>query len=89
MVAEKSDIPAGSQRLIYSGKVLKDTETVTSYKVQNGHIHLVKSAAAATSTAAATTAAAPQQSTANQLSSTPANASVPSNIAAAKVHSTH
>ena len=59
LVAEKSDIPAGSQRLIYSGKVLKDTETVTSYKVQNGHtIHLVKSAAAATSTGAATTAAA-------------------------------
>lgn len=83
LVAEKFDIPAGSQRLIYSGKVLKDTETVTSYKVQNGHtIHLVKSAAAATSTGAATTAAAPQQSTANQLSSTPANASVPSNIAA-------
>ncbi|KAF6064013.1 Ubiquitin family protein [Candida albicans] len=69
LVAEKSDIPAGSQRLIYSGKVLKDTETVTSYKVQNGHtIHLVKTA--------------PQQSTANQSSSTPANASVPSNIAA-------
>lgn len=73
LVAEKSDIPAGSQRLIYSGKVLKDTETVASYKVQTGHtIHLVKSAA----TTAAAAAAAPQ------LSNTPANASVPSNIAA-------
>ncbi|CAX44250.1 ubiquitin domain-containing protein, putative [Candida dubliniensis CD36] len=73
LVAEKSDIPAGSQRLIYSGKVLKDTETVASYKVQTGHtIHLVKSAA----TTAAAAAAAPQSS------NTPANASVPSNIAA-------
>lgn len=65
-IATKSEIPADSQRLIYSGKVLKDTETVASYKVQGGHtIHLVKSAkkadpssATPTSTAASTSGTA-------------------------------
>lgn len=37
---------AESQRLIYSGRVLKDTETLNTYKIKDGHtIHLVKSAA--------------------------------------------
>lgn len=31
----RSDVPADSQRLIYSGKVLKDEETLQSYKLQN------------------------------------------------------
>lgn len=43
-IKEISDIPEESQRLIYSGKILKDPETVESYKIQDGHaIHLVKS----------------------------------------------
>lgn len=33
-----------TQLLPLSGKVLKDEETITSYKIQNGHtIHMVKS----------------------------------------------
>ena len=40
-----SKIPATRQRLIYSGRVLKDTDTLASYKVKEGNtIHLVKSA---------------------------------------------
>lgn len=42
---EYADVPAGSQRLIYSGRVLKDADTLESHKVKSGHtIHLVKSA---------------------------------------------
>ncbi|CAD1812496.1 Ubiquitin family protein [Candida parapsilosis] len=81
LVAEKSSIPAPSQRLIYSGKVLKDTETAESYKIQNGHtIHLVKSANTASTPAAAATAAAaaPESSSSAQ---TPSS-NIPSNIAA-------
>ncbi|EEA25260.1 hypothetical protein TMatcc_006517 [Talaromyces marneffei ATCC 18224] len=44
--SEYADTPAERQRLIYSGRVLKDNETLASYKIKDGHtIHLVKSAA--------------------------------------------
>ena len=40
-----SKIPAARQRLIYSGRVLKDGDTLASYKVKEGNtVHLVKSA---------------------------------------------
>lgn len=40
------DIPAERQRLIYSGRVLKDPDTLASVKIKDGHtIHLVKGAA--------------------------------------------
>lgn len=75
-IAEKALVPADSQRLIYSGKVLKDTDTVASYKIQTGHtVHMVKGSAAKTPSAAPQAATQPQ--------STAAGASgVPSNIAA-------
>lgn len=56
-IAAKSDVEKDRQRLIYSGaphllspltagKVLKDPDTITSYKIQSGHtIHMVKGAA--------------------------------------------
>ncbi|KAI9805808.1 MAG: hypothetical protein M1825_000422 [Sarcosagium campestre] len=44
--SEYADLPADRQRLIYSGRVLKDAETLESYKIKDGHtIHLVRSAA--------------------------------------------
>ncbi|KAI9824702.1 MAG: hypothetical protein M1826_007280 [Phylliscum demangeonii] len=44
--SDLADLPPDRQRLIYSGRVLKDGDTLDSYKVQDGHtIHLVKSAA--------------------------------------------
>ncbi|KAI9665300.1 MAG: hypothetical protein M1831_001737 [Alyxoria varia] len=44
--SEYADIPADRQRLIYSGRVLKDQDTLGSYKVKDGNtIHMVKSAA--------------------------------------------
>ncbi|KDN42299.1 ubiquitin-domain-containing protein [Tilletiaria anomala UBC 951] len=48
IASKREDFPADSQRLIYSGKVLKDGQTVKEYKVQDGHtIHMVRSAASA------------------------------------------
>ena len=46
IAAEDGNPPATQQRLIYSGKVLKDPETLDSYAVQEGHtIHMVRGAA--------------------------------------------
>lgn len=77
-IAEKSSIPTDRQRLIYSGKVLKDSEVLSTYKIQSGHtIHLVKSAG---SKPASTSEA---QSTTNSTATENASSSgVPSNIAA-------
>src|SRR6185436_5325739 len=44
-IAEKCDTAAERQRLIYSGKVLKDTDTLETYKISEGHtVHMVKGA---------------------------------------------
>jgi ubiquilin len=46
MIAEKTDVEAERQRLIYSGKVLKDDDPLSTYKIQSTHtIHMVKGAA--------------------------------------------
>lgn len=46
-IAVESEVPADNQRLIYSGKILKDDQTVESYKIQDGHsVHMVKSGGA-------------------------------------------
>ncbi|KXN84286.1 Ubiquitin domain-containing protein DSK2 [Leucoagaricus sp. SymC.cos] len=42
-IAEKSDVTADRQRLIYSGRVLKDDDQLSVYKIQSGHtVHMVK-----------------------------------------------
>ena len=77
--AEYANVPAASQRLIYSGRVLKDDDTLLSHKVKDGNtMHLVKSAPsnqrqnpASQSTSGATVP-----------SSTPQAVGVPQNIAA-------
>ena len=44
--SEYADIPPDRQRLIYSGRVLKDSDTLATNKIKEGHtIHLVKGAA--------------------------------------------
>lgn len=41
-----ADIPADRQRLIYSGRVLKDADPLATYKIKEGNtVHLVKGAA--------------------------------------------
>ncbi|KAK2596865.1 hypothetical protein N8I77_012753 [Diaporthe amygdali] len=65
------NIPVERQRLIYSGRVMKNEDTLASYKVKPGNtIHLVKSAAS-------NPAPAPSAS-----SSSPIPQAVPSNMAA-------
>ncbi|KIJ22606.1 hypothetical protein M422DRAFT_276936 [Sphaerobolus stellatus SS14] len=45
-IAEKLDVEADRQRLIFSGKLLKDDDVLSSYKIKSGHtIHMVKGAA--------------------------------------------
>ena len=65
-----ADLPAERQRLIYSGRVLKDADTLGSYKIKEGNtVHLVKGAASNQ-----------RQNPANQGSS--AVPSVPTNLSA-------
>lgn len=77
-IAKVSQIPAANQRLIYSGKILKDDQTIESYKIQDGHaIHLVKSGGNSSSNTSATTA-----TNTTEPSSQSGNArTVPTNIA--------
>lgn len=43
--ADLANVPPERQRLIYSGRVLKDTDTLGAYKIKDGNtVHLVKSA---------------------------------------------
>lgn len=89
-IAEKrNDIPADSQRLIYTGKVLKDEETLQNYKLQNNHtVHMVRSASrSAPSTgnpASTTTATTGTSTTANAPSGATGSAAqgVPSSFGA-------
>lgn len=76
--SDYADIPAERQRLIYSGRVLKDHDTLASVKIKDGHtVHLVKGAASNV-----------RQNPANQGSASTAGAGgspaaqVPTNIAA-------
>lgn len=77
--SEYADTPADRQRLIYSGRVLKDNETLATYKIKEGNtIHLVKSAA---SNQRQAPAAQPSTTTAGA-NANQAIPGVPTNIAA-------
>lgn len=42
-IAEQTEVPAERQRLIYSGRVLKDHDTLSDCKIADGNtIHMVK-----------------------------------------------
>jgi ubiquilin len=71
------NIPADRQRLIYSGRVMKNEEPLSTYKIKAGNtIHMVKSAQ---SNVAQNPATASTSSTAG---AAPAAAGVPTNMAA-------
>ncbi|KAK0210981.1 hypothetical protein DFS33DRAFT_343063 [Desarmillaria ectypa] len=55
-VAEKSNVEAERQRLIYSGRVLKDEDVLSTYKISTGHtIHMVKGVARGNTSSSAAT----------------------------------
>lgn len=60
-----SKLPPDQQRLIFKGRILKDDQTLESYKIENGsQVHLVKAkaaAAASESQPAATATSEPAQ----------------------------
>ncbi|KAJ7158797.1 hypothetical protein C8R46DRAFT_1110329 [Mycena filopes] len=61
-IAEKSDVEAERQRLIYSGRVLKDEDSLSVYKIQSTHtIHMVKGAVRSGGASTSAQPAAPQQ----------------------------
>lgn len=52
--SQAPNFPVTQQRLIYSGRVLKDEDAVSKYNLKDGHtIHLVKGAAPTTNSEAA------------------------------------
>lgn len=69
---EYENIPAERQRLIYSGRVMKNDDALSNYKIKpNNTVHLVKSAASN-----------PTPPAASSSTSAPAVPNVPSNMAA-------
>ncbi|XXH05423.1 hypothetical protein Hte_011850 [Hypoxylon texense] len=72
--ADFEDIPIERQRLIYSGRVMKNEEPLSTYKIKNGNtVHLVKSAASNPK---------PAQASSSASSSTPSAPQIPTNMAA-------
>lgn len=70
------NIPIERQRLIYSGRVMKDDEQLKVYKIKDGNtVHMVKSAAS-------NAAQKPPTASASASGSTPQATGVPTNMAA-------
>lgn len=75
--AEYADISPERQRLIYSGRVLKDPDTLGSYKIKEGNtVHLVKAAASNQRQNPASSSTGPASA-----GTTPASSGVPTNLA--------
>ena len=79
---EYANVPASAQRLIYSGKVLKDGETLATHSVKEGNtMHLVKSAPSNQRQTPASQQT-PSSTTSDATTSTPQVPGVPQNLAA-------
>ncbi|KIY69282.1 ubiquitin-domain-containing protein [Cylindrobasidium torrendii FP15055 ss-10] len=61
-IAEKTEVEAERQRLIYSGRVLKDEEGLSTYKIASGHtIHMVKGVNRSAAASSGASSSTPQQ----------------------------
>lgn len=73
---EYADIPTDRQRLIYSGRVMKDPDTLATYKIKDGNtVHMVKGAASNQQRNPENSGSTGSQS------AVPPNAGVPQNLA--------
>ncbi|KAG2221248.1 hypothetical protein INT45_012369, partial [Circinella minor] len=74
-IAEQTEVAAERQRLIYSGRVLKDHDTLADYKIADGNtVHMVKSSGGAGASSAArgtTTTATTTATTTTPATTTP------------------
>ncbi|KAG0359344.1 hypothetical protein BG005_000954 [Podila minutissima] len=69
-IALNCDTPADRMRLIYSGRVLKDPEPISTYKIAEGHtVHMVRGAPISTATASTTATNTPTTTAASPSSS--------------------
>ncbi|KAG0367527.1 hypothetical protein BC939DRAFT_463163 [Gamsiella multidivaricata] len=73
-VGQNCETPAERMRLIYSGRVLKDGDTLATYNIAEGHtVHMVRSAAPPSSTATATSTTVPAAATVPTIAPHPAS----------------
>lgn len=82
---QKPDVPADAQRLIYAGKVLKDEEALSVYKIKDGNtVHMVKSAARSAPTTGnpSVSGTAPSSAGASSNAASSQSQGVPSNFSA-------
>ncbi|KAG0335443.1 hypothetical protein BG000_007516 [Podila horticola] len=69
-IALNCDTPADRMRLIYSGRVLKDPEPISTYNIAEGHtVHMVRGALTSTTTASTTATNTPTSTAASPSSS--------------------
>lgn len=63
LIAEQHDVPADKQRLIFSGRMMKDAMTLKEFNIQTGNtLHLIKRAAAKQAQTQANPASVPSPS---------------------------
>jgi ubiquilin len=71
---EFENVPVDRQRLIYSGRVMKNDDALSAYKIKAGNtVHMVKSAASNPAAGAASSAPTPQAVPQNMAAGTAAN----------------
>ncbi|OBZ85857.1 Ubiquitin domain-containing protein DSK2 [Choanephora cucurbitarum] len=73
-IAEQTEVPADRQRLIYSGRVLKDHDTLADCKIADGNtVHMVKGSQPATTTTTTPNTNTTPSTTPSTAPNTPAN----------------
>ncbi|GAA5796210.1 hypothetical protein HPULCUR_001580 [Helicostylum pulchrum] len=79
LIAEQTEVPAERQRLIYSGRVLKDNDTLNDCKIADGNtVHMVKGSQPGAPKPAAATTTPTTTTTTTNTTQVPENNTTPS-----------